>query len=501
MLNEKKGGVLLNYIGLVVNVIIKFLYTPFLLRALGQSDYGLYSLAVSIVGYLAILDLGFGSAITRYTVKYKREGSRIKLFKLYSTVSLLYIIIGTVAFIICVILSSSASSLFGETMSLDEISKLREMLLLCGINLLFTFPLQISSSVLSAYEAFIYKNLVNLIKYIASPLIMVLLILFIHIGAVGAIWVVTAFNLFGFLAMYLYAWKKLDFKISYKHIDYKLVRPLFNFSLSMFLLMIFEQLQFNSGQFILGMTQGAEMVAVWGIAMVFVLNYRSISTAITNVYMPTFFSIAFDENKEKLRAYSIKMCRLQSFILLFLLSNFIVFGNEFIGLWAGDKYMEAFKASLIIMIPQTIALLLDFSYLIQIAWKRLTYRIITCFIGYLVSFIIVYLFFECIDVISYAYIVAASIFLSQIIAVFFYINRYISNISVREIASNIIRVSLVPIMCIILYFIVGTIFNYHYGCTSNFLMRAFFFNILCLVLLWVFSLNIEERKLILRNPK
>ena len=40
--------------------LIQLLYTPLLIRKLGQGEYGLYSLVYSIIGYLTILDLGFG---------------------------------------------------------------------------------------------------------------------------------------------------------------------------------------------------------------------------------------------------------------------------------------------------------------------------------------------------------------------------------------------------------------------------------------------------------
>ena len=80
---QKKWGVILRYIQMISNVVIKFVYTPFLLRALGQNEYGLFSLTMSIVGYLAILDLGFGSTVTRFTVKYRSEGDNQKLYQLY----------------------------------------------------------------------------------------------------------------------------------------------------------------------------------------------------------------------------------------------------------------------------------------------------------------------------------------------------------------------------------------------------------------------------------
>ena len=63
--NQLKAGAFLSYVLLMLNTLIGLFYTPVLLRMLGQSEYGLYSLAASVVAYLTVLDFGFGNAIIR----------------------------------------------------------------------------------------------------------------------------------------------------------------------------------------------------------------------------------------------------------------------------------------------------------------------------------------------------------------------------------------------------------------------------------------------------
>ena len=66
----------LNYVSIMLNMVVGLVYTPYMLRMLGQSEYGLYSLAASIIAYLTVLDLGFGNAIVRYTAKFEAEGKK-----------------------------------------------------------------------------------------------------------------------------------------------------------------------------------------------------------------------------------------------------------------------------------------------------------------------------------------------------------------------------------------------------------------------------------------
>ena len=70
---ERKRGAILSYVSIIISTIVQLLYTPLLIRMLGQSEYGLYSLVSSIIGYLTVLDLGFGNAIIVYTAKYREQ--------------------------------------------------------------------------------------------------------------------------------------------------------------------------------------------------------------------------------------------------------------------------------------------------------------------------------------------------------------------------------------------------------------------------------------------
>ena len=74
--NELKAGALLSYVNLAITCIIPLLYTPIMLRILGQAEYGLYSLSNSVISYLSMLNFGMGSAVIRYVAKARAEGDK-----------------------------------------------------------------------------------------------------------------------------------------------------------------------------------------------------------------------------------------------------------------------------------------------------------------------------------------------------------------------------------------------------------------------------------------
>ena len=74
MKNELKIGSLISILSILLGSIIQILYTPMYMKYLGTSDYGINSLVQSIMGYVGMLNLGLGSAIVRYTIRYRAEG-------------------------------------------------------------------------------------------------------------------------------------------------------------------------------------------------------------------------------------------------------------------------------------------------------------------------------------------------------------------------------------------------------------------------------------------
>ena len=64
-ISQLKIGVILSYISTALSFIINLTYTPIMIRLLGQSEYGLYTLVGSFVSYLSLFSLGF----TRFIFK------------------------------------------------------------------------------------------------------------------------------------------------------------------------------------------------------------------------------------------------------------------------------------------------------------------------------------------------------------------------------------------------------------------------------------------------
>ena len=91
-------GAIISYIAIFLNIAITFFYTPWMIRQIGVSDYGLYSLVGTFISYF-IIDFGLSGAITRFIAKYRAEGNQKKVENMLGLTTKVYLYIDALIFL------------------------------------------------------------------------------------------------------------------------------------------------------------------------------------------------------------------------------------------------------------------------------------------------------------------------------------------------------------------------------------------------------------------
>ena len=324
---------------------------------LGQSEYGLYSLVSSIISYLTIFDLGFGNAIIIYTTRYRANGDKEKEQKLHGMFFIIYTIIGLVAGIVGTILYFNTDIIFGNTMTDAEIQTAQKLMFILLINLILTFPLSIFSSIITAYEKFVFAKVLNILRIILTPLIMIPLLLTGH-KSLTLVIVITILNISTLLTNMYFCLKKLKIKLKFGKIDFKLLKEIFSYSFYIFLNTIIDKINWNVDQFILGAVSGTVAVAVYSVAAQINNMYLHFSTAISGVLLPKVTQMeARHASNEEFTKLFIKTGRMQFIILALIVTGFVLFGQQFIMWWAGPGYEQSYIICCILMIPILVPLI------------------------------------------------------------------------------------------------------------------------------------------------
>ncbi len=373
-INQLKAGAFLSYVLILLSNIMGVVYTPFMLRMMGQSEYGLYSLIASIVGYLTILDFGFGNAIIRYTAKFRALNQKDEEYNLNGMFMIVYSLIALLVVIVGVVLYLNVGNMFSNTMTVAEVEKARFMMILLIFNLAITFPLGIFGFIVTAYENYVFSRSISIIRVVIYPCIMVPMLMMGY-RAIGMIVVATILNIATLLINMVYCFAKLKIKLYFNKFNFNLLKEISTYSFFTFLIMIVDKINWSADQFILGAVSGTVMVAIYSVAAQLNTYYLSFSTAIVGVFLPRITAMVTNNaTEDEISDLFIKIGRVQYIIMAFVMSGFLLIGQEFINIWAGKDYKSAFYIAAILMIPVTVPLIQNLGISILQAQNKQKFR-------------------------------------------------------------------------------------------------------------------------------
>ncbi len=383
--SQLKIGALLSYVILALHNLAGLRYTPFMLRMMGKSEYGLYSIAASIVAYLTILDLGFGNAIVRYTAKYRAENKTEEQYKMFGMFFLLYCGIGLIALAAGGILYWNAENIFDAAMTANELARTKIILALMVFNLAITFPFSLFVSIITAYEQFVFQKVFAIIRIVLNYATMIVLL---NLGykAIAMVVVATIFNLLTLGSNFWYCRHYLKVKLKFAKFQWDFLKEVSIYSFWIFLNAIMDRIYWSTGQFVLGAFAGPAVVAVFAVAISLEHMYMSFSTAISGVFLPKVTAMTVkDSDGKAISDLFIKTGRIQYCVMILVLTGFFLFGRQFIHLWAGVGYDDAYIIAMLFFVPLTIPLIQNIGITILQARNQMKFRCILYFIISLVS--------------------------------------------------------------------------------------------------------------------
>ena len=493
--NQLKAGVVLNYVVIFLNTVVGLLYTPYMLRMMGQSEYGLYSLVASVIAYLTVLDLGFGNAIVRYTAKFRAEKKTEEQYEMFGMFFLLYLVIGIIAFGIGLGLYFNVDTLFGNTMTAVELGRARIMMLLLVANLAFTFPMSIWGSIIQAYEDFVFQKSLNITRIILNTAVMICLL---HFGykAVAMVVVQTIFNVLTLVVNFIYCRRKLNIHIyfRFKHFHWGFLKEVAIYSFWIFLNAIMDRVYWSTGQFVLGAMVGTAAVAVFAIAIQLEGMYMQFSTAISSVFLPKVTAmVATNRSRKEISDLFIRTGRIQYIVLAYILSGFIIFGRQFIELWAGAGYSDAYIISLLFFIPLTVPLIQNLGITILQARNEMKFRSVLYIIIALVSLAMQIVLTRFFGGIGCAMGVSGALVVGQILIMNVYYRRK-QDLDIITFWKEISKMSIIPI---VLIFSSMLIIRHFFALDSwgKLILGIAAFSLVYIPLFFRFSMTDDERNL------
>lgn len=494
--NQLRTGVLLSYVNLGISCIIPFLYTPVMMHMLGQAEYGLYCLANSVISYLTLLSFGFGSTIIRYISKYRAEKNKEAVCRTFGFFLQLYIFLGILVFVVGLVISNNVEVIFRKGLTVAEIDKIHILIIIMAFNTALSFPMSVFSSIITSYERYVYRKLIDMISTIAAP-IFNLVTLYMGFASIGMSIASTILQILMLPLNVIYCFKILKINPKFKRIPYSLIKEMLGFSFYVFLGTIVDMLFWSTDKVILGMLASSTAIAVYNIGGTFNNMVISLSTSISGVLTPKITGmVATDVSKEQFTELFIRIGRLQYFVIALIISGFSVFGQAFIQLWAGSEYADAYWIAILTMFPLCIPLIENTGLSIVIAQNKHKFRSIVYLIIAVLNVVSTYFVVPYLGGIGAALCSCIAYLVGQGVIMNIYYYR-VTKINIPLFWKNIGRMSIVPGSMLLL----GIIMNKKIILNrwSLFLISVVIYSLIYCIIMYKFVLNHYEKDIV-RKP-
>lgn len=356
-MSQRKYGAVLSYLSIFINIAIGLTFTPFLVRMLGKSEYGVFSIVGAFIAYLAIMDLGLNDSTARFVARYRARNDRESeenflaiIFLIYSGISFLVIGAG-------LLILANLPVIFKQSFDAQELATAQMIFAVLLVNVTATILFNSISATIVAYERFVLLRALEIMSNIISTLV-ICGALVLGYKAVAVVIVTTCVNLAVLSFKIFYAFFKLKIRMKIHRFEWPYVKEIFQYSMAIFVVVIVEQIYWKLDNIILGIMLTPSIVAVYAIGMSFHKYFMSFSTAISKVMLPKIVQkVELGGSGKELTDILISVSRIQAIVLMLILSGLILFGREFITLWIGPGYELAYYVMLVTLIPYSLELI------------------------------------------------------------------------------------------------------------------------------------------------
>lgn len=347
-----KLGALMSYFTIAFNMIAGLLYTPWMIEQIGQSNYGLYTLATSLIT-LFVMDFGMGAAVSRFVSKYNAEGNQQKVNDFLGVVYKLYLGIDGIILAVLVGVSFFINQIYAN-LSATELETFKVIYVIVGLFSVISFPFTNLNGILTAYENFVGLKLADLLHKVFIVVAMVIALL-LGYGVYALVIVNASAGLLTIAIKLFFIKKKTPVKVNFKHKDKGTLKEIFGFSMWTTISSLAQRLIFNITPSIIVAvsTTGAIGSAIFGLAATIEGYIYTFANAINGMFMPRISKLVHEGKKDTaLVDLMIKVGRLQCIIIGALVVGFMSFGKSFVvDIWNKPDFVESYICAVLLIIP------------------------------------------------------------------------------------------------------------------------------------------------------
>jgi O-antigen/teichoic acid export membrane protein len=329
-------NILSNWLSFFITAVVSFFLSPFIVRHLGNSGYGIWTLTMSVTGYLGLLDMGVRGAVTRYVAKFHTKSADEDASRVVSSGLAIFLAAGAIAIVVSVGLALFVVVHLRIPESFQFAAKV--VLILSGINIAVSLASGVFGGVVVALQRFDLNNAVE-ITGTALRTIAILLLLSRGKGLISLAVIQLTFAIIGGAVTALLAFRLYPrLRVHFSQCDKENLKMIFSFSFYSFLLQISGYLIFYTDSVVIGAFLPISAITFFAIAGNLMNYSRGLLSGISTTAAPVAAVLEAKGEQAELRRVLLKGTRYASMLFFPIGIAFLLRGSSFIGLWMGPSY-------------------------------------------------------------------------------------------------------------------------------------------------------------------
>ena len=377
-MKKRNIGLAVSYTNTFLNMIVGLFLSSFLLRQLGDTEYGIYQTIASFANYLVLLEFGTGTVMARNLSVCRSNGeTQLQIEKNISTIWSITNILALVIAVVSVAFYFSLDFLYASSLTHEQIVSGKNIFVFITIYLIALFYVQTLNGLMLAYEDYTYSSSTSIFRIILRTLLLVVLLINIRQAIIIAI-VDAVLSILLAVFGSVYAKRKFKVKINVKNFDASIFKASLPLCLAIFLQGIINQANSNVGKFILGVNVGPEVVSLYSVGLYVYNIFASISTIPLSIYVPQVTKdVAQGKRGRELTNTLVQPSRLIVIVSGSVLFGFFAAGRQFVNIVYGDEYSLAWMLAIILIAPMFINMTIEIvTNVLDAINKRLTRSLI-----------------------------------------------------------------------------------------------------------------------------
>lgn len=492
--SSRRVGVALNYVLQGLRVIVSLLYTPIVLHYLGKSEYGLYQISSSIIGYLAVLNLGFSSSYLKYASKARKTGSEEEIGKTNGLFFVVFLVLSIATLVSGLVLSHFSNKVIGN--KIDEVQQETAKIIMYLLS--FAMAASILDNIFTAQqtetESFVYQKGIEIVHQIVNPLVCFPLLLLGYRSVMLAV-VSCSISIVKLCVDYFHSRFVLKEIYVFRNLNFGELKEVSIYTSFIFLNSVIKQVNWNVDKLIITRMLGTSETAVYSIGSQVNNIYMQFANSISTVFVPSVFKMVENKDKEGVDRVFFNIGKIQYIILLYILAAFIGGGVLFIRKWAGGEYYEAYYVAIILMLASIIPTTQVMGVFIQRAYNKHQLRTIVYSILSVVNILI------SIPLVKIAGVCGAAMgtFIISFIVEVLWMNYFYQKtleINVKRLWKDIIRITLVAMPSILFAVIVWRMF--FNNSILEWFLCAVAFSIIYYLAVWFWGIGKTDRIVVIQ---